>query len=107
MIEPTQEAQVQDVEHRDIPVDPQPKADPALRSIYQENALHIGISMPEDAHPDGTFALRNALRYENIDVAIAQLESVLTHARQVQLALAYQQGIAAAQAQEAQPDSQE
>ena len=90
MTEPTQD--IQDVESREVAA--QPKVDPALRSIYQDNALHIGIAMPEDAQPDGTFSLRNALRYENVDVAIAQLESVLTHARQVQLAIAYQAGVA-------------
>lgn len=90
MTEPIQD--VQDVEPREVAA--QTKVDPALRSIYQDNALHIGIAMPEDTQPDGTFSLRNALRYENIDVAIAQLESVLTHARQVQLAIAYQAGVA-------------
>jgi hypothetical protein len=76
----------------------QPARDPALRSLIHGTGFAIGISPGESLKEDGSFELTNSLIYKDVGLAIAQLESVLTHARAYQLQQAFNAGVAQAAA---------
>jgi len=70
----------------------------------------VGAMIVQDpaAAPEGRATLHNALTYDNLDAAIAELQAVLAHARQFRDQVltnhAYQEGYKAAQAQAATAD---
>ena len=69
----------------------------ALRSIFNEAGFHIGFAEAQDGEVNATeFTMPQSLCYTNIDMAVSHLESVLSHARSVQLAAAYNAGLNAA-----------
>ncbi len=80
----------------------------ALRSIFNDSGFHIGFAEASAEQPQAstdTFTMPQSLCYTNIDMAISHLESVLVHARSVQLAAAYNAGVAAAQEAAAEGDA--
>lgn len=87
------------------------KVQPQLVGTVTENGYVIGILREGmfDAKT-GNYTLSEALNYSTVDLAIAELQRVLDHARQVQVHAAFvqgrQQALSEIAAQEEQPDSQ-
>lgn len=78
-------------------------ADPSLRSIATESGFAVGFAPGESVKEDGSFEITTSLIYKDINIAINQLESVLAHARSVQLQQVYNAGVAQGQAAASQP----
>lgn len=78
----------------------QQQANPSrLVGAVQNGCYAIGVVRGEDFSEDGTFAIPTALVYTNIDSAIAALDEVLVHAKQVRAQLLYEHGISVGRAQ--------
>lgn len=71
------------------------------------NCYNIGVISATDVKEDGSFTIPNAVAFGNIDEAIANLEEVIKHAREVQLQVAYHRGTQAAQAAAPEPAAEQ
>lgn len=70
-----------------------PVIDPSLRSLATENGFAVGFVLGESVKEDGSFELTTSLMYKDAGIAIAQLESVLAHARQYHNQQLYAAGV--------------
>lgn len=80
-----------------------PIPDPALRSVLTDQGFAIGFAPGESVKEDGSFELSHSLMFRDAGLAVAQLESVLAHARVVHAQQVFNAGVQQGERNASQP----